>query len=234
MECLANAFSFLGGRHEVLACGTHYTVRFGCVLHGPGSARVCCASKASLTRAGTTMKFRVRAACCAATVFALRTNNWSRSGEMIADLCRGKAGLGKCGSACYALHQFAASAHIYATAFGPPKRLQVLVYSTLPAETVVTVCLFAGCVCRPSGVLFVNFLVRMCLDDLCRNTRVTSNVSVLTSLKRRESNIHWFRSTSVRHGLQMRRKCTSGSECIVVSISSCHGRTCCGGRVECG
>ena len=178
------------GGFILLATVTHYTVSFVFVLHGPGSARVCCASKDSLTRARTPMKHWVRVACCAATAFALQTYNWSRSGEMIADLCRGKAGLGKCGSACYALHHFAPPAHIYATAFGPPKRLQVLVYSTLPAETVVTACLFAGCVCRPSGALFVNFLVRMCLDDLCRNTRVTSNVSVLTSLKRGESNIH--------------------------------------------
>ena len=154
--CGANAPPSCAGLHElseVLQPGlhaggfilsatvTHYTVRFGCVLHGPGSARVCCASKDFLTRAGTTMKFRVRAACCAATVFALRTNDWSRSGEMIVDLVRGKAALGKCGCACYALHQFALSANIYATAVGPSKRFQVLVYSTLPTVTVVNICL---------------------------------------------------------------------------------------------
>ena len=97
--------SFLHASGFILsATVTHYTGRFACVLHGPGSACVCCASKDSLTRARTPMKYRVRAACCAAAVFALQTNNWSPSGEMVADLCRGKAGLGKCGSACYALH----------------------------------------------------------------------------------------------------------------------------------
>ena len=205
MECLANAFSLLGGRHELLACVTHYTVRLGCGLHGPGFARVCCASKASLTGAGTTMKFRVRVACCAATVFALWTNNWGRSCEMIADLVTGKAGLWKCGSACYALHQFALSANIYATAVGPSKRFQVLVYSTLPTVTVVNICLCTGCVCR-SSVFFGNLIVRVSSDDVCRNTRATSNVSVLTSVTRGRSNIHELGSTSGRHIWQGRWK----------------------------
>ena len=129
--------------HVLAAAVTDYAGRVACIPHGPGFARACCAAKDLLARARTSMKYRVRAACCAATVFALRTNDWSRSGEMIADFGRGKAALGKCGSACYALHKFAASAHIYATAFGPPKRFQALVYSTLSAETVVTRCLFA-------------------------------------------------------------------------------------------
>ena len=149
---------------------TDYTGRFSCVLHGPGSARECCASKDFLARARTSMKYRVRAACCAAAVFALQTNNWSTSGEMVADLCGGKAGLGKCGSACDALHHLALSAHIYATSFCPSKRLQAFVYSTRLAETVMAACLCAGCVVRLSGVLVMNWVVRMCWDFLCINT----------------------------------------------------------------
>ena len=156
-DCGANALPSLARLHELpellqpglhsggfilFATVTHYTVSFVFLLPGPGSGRVCCTSKDSLTRARTPMKHWVRVACCAATVFALQTYNWSPFGEMIADLCRGKTGLGKFGSACYAWHQFAPSAHIYATAIGPPKRFQVLVYSTLPAETVVAICLF--------------------------------------------------------------------------------------------
>ena len=86
------------------------------------------------------MKQWVRGPWCAATVFALQAYNWRLFGEIIADLCSCKAGLGEFGCACYALHQFAPAAHIYPTAIGPPKRLQVLVYSTLLAETVVSRC----------------------------------------------------------------------------------------------
>ena len=137
---------FVGGFNlffNLFANGTDYAVSFVCGFLGPSSARVCCASKDFPTRARTLMQHWVRGPWCAATAFALQAYNWSRFGEIIADLCSGKAGLGKFGCACYALHQFAPSAHIYATAFGPSKRLRVLVYSTLPAEAVVTICLFA-------------------------------------------------------------------------------------------
>ena len=86
------------------------------------------------------MQHWVRGAWCAATSFALQAYNCSRFGEIIADFCSGKAGLGNCGCTCYALHQFAPAAHIYPKAIGPSKRFQVLVYSTLLAETVVSRC----------------------------------------------------------------------------------------------
>ena len=193
------------------ATGTDYTGRFACVLHGPGPARECCASQDFLAGARTSMKYRVRAACCAAAVFALQTNNWSTFGEMVADLGGGKRGLGKCGSACDALHHFALSAHIYATSFCPPKCFQVLVYSTLLAETVAPACLFAGCVLWLCGALWLNIFGWVCWDDLCINTGMKSNERVFTLLKRRASNIHRVSSTFVRHGLKRRRKCTSCS-----------------------
>ena len=141
--------SFLQVSGFILAATvTDYAGRSACILYGPGFARECCAAKDFLARARTSMKYRVRAACCAAVVFTLRTNNWSTFGEMVADLGGGKAGLGKCGRACDALHHLALSAHIYATSFCPPKRLQAFVYSTRLAETVMSACLCAGCVGR--------------------------------------------------------------------------------------
>ena len=76
--------SFLQVSGFILAATvTDYAGRSACILYGPGFARECCAAKDFVARARTSMKYRVRAACCAATVFALRTNDWSRSGEMI-------------------------------------------------------------------------------------------------------------------------------------------------------
>ena len=124
---------FAGG-FSLFANGTDYTVIFVFGLPGPGFARVCCASKDFPTRARTPMKHWVRGPWCAATAFALQAYNGSRFGEIIADLCSGKAGLWKFVCACYALYQFAPATHIYPTAIGPPKRLQVLVYSTLLAR----------------------------------------------------------------------------------------------------
>ena len=82
------------GGFILFASVTHYTVSFVFVFHGPGSARVCCASKDSPTRARTPMKHWVRGPRCAATVFALQAYNWRLFGEIIADLCSRKAGLG--------------------------------------------------------------------------------------------------------------------------------------------
>ena len=118
---------------------THYLVSFVCLLHGPVFVRVCCAAKDPRTGARTPMKPWVRRPWCAATAFALQTYNRSGFGEIIADLCSRKADLGKLGSACYALHQFAPSAHTYPTAMSPPERFQVLVHATFLAETVVVI-----------------------------------------------------------------------------------------------
>ena len=86
------------------------------------------------------MQHGVRGAWCAATFFALQTYNCSRFGEIIADFCSGKAGLGNCGVTCYALHQFALAAHIYPKAIGPSKCFQVVVFATFLAEPVVSRC----------------------------------------------------------------------------------------------
>ena len=59
------------GGFFLFATVTHYPVSFVFVLHGPGFARVCCASQDFLTRARTPMKHWLRGSWCAATVFAL-------------------------------------------------------------------------------------------------------------------------------------------------------------------
>ena len=149
--------------HVLAAAVTDYAGRVACIPHGPGFGCACCAVK---DLPATSMKYRVRAACCAAVVFALRTNNWSTFGEMVANLDGGKAGLGKCGRACDTLHHFALSAHVYATSFCPSKRLQAFVHATPLAEPVMAACSCAGCVLRLSGVLVMNWVVRMCWDFL--------------------------------------------------------------------
>ena len=101
--------------------------------------RVCCAAKDPRTGATTPMKPWVRGPWCAATAFALQTYNRSGFGEIIADLCSRKADLGELGSACYALHQFARSAHTYPTAMSPSERFEVLVHATFLAKTVVVI-----------------------------------------------------------------------------------------------
>ena len=127
------------GKLILLATLTHYPVSLVFFLHGPSFARVCCASKGSRTGATTLMKHWVRGSWRAATVFALQTYNRSGFGEIIADLCSRKADLGELGSACYALHQFARSAHTYPTAMSPSERFEVLVHATFLAETVVVI-----------------------------------------------------------------------------------------------
>ena len=123
-----------------LANGADYAVILVFGFPGPSSAREGCTSKDFPTGARTPMQYWVRGAWCAATFFALQAYNCSRFGEIIADFYSGKAGLGNFGCTCYALHQFAPSAHIYPKAIGPSKRFQVLVYSTFLAETVVSRC----------------------------------------------------------------------------------------------